>query len=148
MDFILNEAQEEDQFVLQFSDGATDEMTNEDPAFVDDAPIEQESISFYRDPSVLENYPRFRNQTRNPIDVINEETEDYFGNDNQPELYEPEVRDNVEFDFFNDYKKAAEKFKKTLVRFSDVENHLFYAVIYELIFKKTENGQIIRKENA
>ena len=40
MDFILNEAQEEDQFVLQFSDGATDEMTNEDAAFVDDAPIE------------------------------------------------------------------------------------------------------------
>ena len=68
MDFILNEAQEEDQFVLQFSDGATDEMTNEDAAFVDDAPIEQESISFYRDPSVLENYPRFRNQTRNPIE--------------------------------------------------------------------------------
>ena len=148
MDFILNEAQEEDQFVLQFSDGATDEMTNEDAAFVDDAPIEQESISFYRDPSVLENYPRFRNQTRNPIDVINEEIEDYFGNDNQPELYEPEVRDNVEFDFSNDYKKAAEKFKKTLVCFSDVENHLFYAVIYELMFKKTENGQIIRKENA
>ena len=148
MDFILNEAQEEDQFVLQFSDGATDEMTNEDAAFVDDAPIEQESISFYRDPSVLENYPRSRNQTRNHIDVINEETEDYFGNDNQPELYEPEVRDNVEFDFFNDYKKAAENFKKTLVCFSDVENHLFYAVIYELMFKKTENGQMIRKKNA
>ena len=53
----------------------------------------QERISFYRDPNVLENYSKFRNQARNPIDVINEETEDYFGNDNQQELYAPDIRD-------------------------------------------------------
>ena len=61
MDFILTEAQEdEDQpFLLQFSDEEIEETNDEDAAFIDDASIQQESISFYRDPSILENYPRF-----------------------------------------------------------------------------------------
>ena len=50
MDFILTEAQEdEDQpFLLQFSDEEI-EKTN----FIDDASMQQESISLYRDPTIL-----------------------------------------------------------------------------------------------
>ena len=96
----------------------------------------------------MDNYSRFENQTRNTIEVINADTEDYFGNDSQPELYAPEVRDNVEFYFFENYEKSAEKIKKTLLCFENIENHLFYAVIYSLMYKKTEKGQSIKKENA
>ena len=78
---------------------------------------------------------------------MNEETEDFFGNDNQPELYAPEEREIVEFDLFCDYEKVAEKLKKTLLSFPDVENQLFFTVIYGLMFKKNEKEQI-RKDNA
>lgn len=78
---------------------------------------------------------------------MNEETEDFFGNDNQPELYAPGEREIVEFDLFCDYEKVAEKFKKTLLSFPDVENQLFFTVIYGLMFKKNEKEQI-RKDNA
>lgn len=148
MDFLLNEAHEEDQLNLQVSDDEIEEGTAEDTAFIDDAPMEQESISLYRDPTILDNYSRFENQTRNTIEVINADTEDYFGNDSQPELYAPEVRDNVEFYFFENYEKSAEKIKKTLLCFENIENHLFYAVIHSLMYKKTEKGQSIKKENA
>ena len=110
MDFILTEAHEEDQLSLQVSDNEIEEGNAEDTAFIDDAPMKQKSISFYRDRTILDNYPRFENQTRNPIEVINADTEDYFVNDSQPELYAPEVRDSVEFDFFENYEKSAEKF--------------------------------------
>ena len=110
MDFILTDALEEDQLNLQLSDDEIEEGDTEDDAFIDDAPMEQDSISFYRDPTILDSYPKFENQTRNPIEVINADTEDYFVNDSQPELYAPEVRDSVEFDFFENYEKSAEKF--------------------------------------
>ena len=45
-------------------------------------------------------------------------------------------------------KKLQKSLKRPCSAFADVENHFFYAVIYGLMFKKTENGQIIMKENA
>ena len=57
MDFILTEAHEEDQPALQVSDDEIEE-TNEDTAFIDDTPIEQEK--FYRDLNNLEHYPKFK----------------------------------------------------------------------------------------
>ena len=41
-----------------------------------------------------------------------------------------------------------EKFKKTLLSFDDVENQLFYAAVYGLMYKKTNKAQLIKKENA
>ena len=108
MDFILTEVHEEGQSALQVSEYEIEE-SNEDSAFINDTPIEQETISFYRDLNNLEHYPKFQNQTRNPIEVTCADTEDYFGEDNQPELYDPEERDNVAFDFFKDFKKCVEK---------------------------------------
>ena len=34
-----------------------------------------------------------------------EESEPYYGEDGQPEMYDPEVIENVEFHYFSDYKK-------------------------------------------
>ena len=109
MDFILTEPHEEDQPALQVSDDEIEE-TNEDTAFIDDTLIEQES--FYRDLNNLEHYPKFKNQTRNPIDATYFDTENYFGADNKPEFYDPEERDNVNFDLFKDFKMCAKNLKK------------------------------------
>ena len=43
---------------------------------------------------------------------------------------------------------CAENFKKTLLSFDDVENLFFYAIIYGLMYKKTDKDQVIKKENA
>ena len=66
--------------------------------------------------------------------------ESYFGEDEQPELYAPEKRE-VTFDRFEGFEKSVENFKKTLFNFSEVENQLFNAVIYGLMFYKLETYQ-------
>ena len=64
--------------------------------------------------------------------------------DEQPELFAPENRDNVEFDKF---EKGAENFKKTLLRFDGVENHLFFSVIYGVMYHTTDTEKI-KQEGA
>lgn len=128
MDFILNEAEVEDQYVLQFSDEEEEHELSaavEDKMFIDDAPIEQVSRSFYRDLNNWEHYLHFRNQTRNLVEVMQEHTEDYFGTDDLPELYEPQERECVEFDSFENNRQKAKKFKDSVLCFPDVENHFF-----------------------
>ena len=45
------------------------------------------------------------------------------------------------FDRFEGFEKSVENFKKTLFNFSEVENQLFNAVIYGLMFYKLETYQ-------
>lgn len=71
MDFILSEAEENTPNV-HFSDEDKKE-DNDNSDFIDNAPIEQESRSFYRDLTNLEHYPKFANQTRDPIEATYEE---------------------------------------------------------------------------
>ena len=87
MDFILSEAEENTPNV-HFSDEDIKE-DNDNSDFIDNPPREQES-SFYRELTNLEHYPKFANQTRYPIEATYEE-QDYFGEDSQPELYEPKI---------------------------------------------------------
>ena len=42
----------------------------------------------------------------------------------------------VDFDRFDKYDQNIEKFKSTLLKLDEVENHLFYAVIYGLMYQK------------
>ena len=134
MDFVLTEAHEEEKSALQVSDDEIEE-SNEESAFIDDMPIEQESISSYRDLSNLEHYPKFQNQTRNPIKVTYADTEDYFGEDNQTERYDTEEQDNVTYDFFKDFKKPAEKIRLTLLSFENVENHFLCCNLWSNVQK-------------
>ena len=115
MDFILNKAEIESNNVILFSDDEEEDddyqQLVEDRLFInDDTSTEQESRSFYRDLNNRENYLTFQNQTKNPVEVMQERTKDYFGNNDLPELYEPEERKQIEFDSFD---KDHEKAKKT-----------------------------------
>ena len=101
MDFILNEAIEEDNdFKLVFSDESDGELFEEEGQelnFIDDT-IEEEEIedeSFY---SKVDNQPlNFLNQTRNFNEVLQNQDYKYYGVDDLPELFDPENREEVEF---------------------------------------------------
>ena len=66
-----------------------------------------------------ENYPRFANQTRNPIEVVNEPEEEYYGEDDMPEF------------FATDSEKAM-RTKNSLVCFSNDQNHFFMLLFMDL----------------
>ena len=83
--------------------------------FIEDAPIEKESIGFYRDLTNLDHYPRLQGQTRDSIKATYSDTDSHFEEDNQPEIYDPENRDFANFDKFKDFKKSGRNFKKTLL---------------------------------
>ena len=104
MDFILNEAEvEDDQHKLVFSDDEDKahvlSTSLEDRIFINDSSQgEQESRIFYRDLNNRDNYVNFHNQTRNPVEVVDEvDDEEYYGEGNMPELYNPENREDVNF---------------------------------------------------
>ena len=108
MEFLSLEA-EKDGFQLPFSDDKTENTTNEIGDFINDDPIEEEDVSFYRerDPLNLDDYPKFNSQIRNPIEAIFSDDESYFGEDEQPEN-----KDTVVFDKLN----GSENFSKNLKR--------------------------------
>lgn len=87
--------------------------------------MEQESISSYRELTNLDHYPKFEGQTRDPIEATYSDVDDYFGENNQPELYCREETESVKFDRFDKFEQSVEKLKKLLIKFDDVENHLF-----------------------
>ena len=98
MGFILNEAKvERKDYKLVFSDDEMEEhsSTEEDSSFIDDSLEEEDDRNFYRDLNNRENYQRFANQTRNPIEVVNEPEEEYYGEDDMPELFDPENREST-----------------------------------------------------
>ena len=84
-----------------FSDEESTKNEMED--FIDDTDQSREDISFYResDPSNLEHYHKFTNQTTNPRFAVDKDDKPYFGDEGvQPELYVPENRDNFERSIF------------------------------------------------
>ena len=118
-----------------------------------------EDVSFYRkfDPENIDHYNTFTNQTRDPkvavkfdpenIDhcdtseftnqtrdprvVIYEDDEMFFGTeDTQPQLYDPEDRENVEFDKFDGFEKSVKKFKETLQNFKSSDNPFFDLITF------------------
>ena len=58
-----------------------------------------------------------------------------------------ENRNFVEFDKFDKFEKSVEHFKKTLLKFDEVENHLLFTVIYGIMYHKTDTENI-KKEGA
>ena len=149
MDFILNEAEvEDDQYKLVFSDDDDEahalSASLEDQIFIDDSSQgEQESRHFYRDLNNRDNYVNFHNQTRNPVEVVDEvDDEEYYGEDDMPELYDPENREDVNFDFFANDQVKAKRFKDNLVCFPNVQNHFSYAIMYGLMHDKLKRQQI------
>ena len=52
------------------------------------------------------------------------------------ELFDPENREEVEFNIFENSSNKSEAFKESLVCFGNVDNHFFYAVVYGLCTAK------------
>ena len=119
MEFLSIEA-EDDCPLLQFSDEESEKTTNELDDFIDDSPIEEEVVCYYRGTNPLDiwDYPRFHGETSNPIDGVFSDSENYFGDDEQPELFAPENREHVTFDRFEGFERAASIFRNTLVNSS------------------------------
>ena len=138
MEFLLTEAT--DDCLLKFSEEEDDESgktTDEMDDFIDDSPREEEVVSYYRgnNPLDVKDYPRFHEETRNPVFS---DSKSYFGDDEQPELFAPENREQVTFDRFEGYQQAASIFSKTLVNLSKTKNYLFNSVIYGLMYYKSD----------
>ena len=116
------------KMMLQFSDEDEEEVSDKLSHFIDDSYIPEEGVSFYRerDPQNLDDYPKFHDQTRNPIEAVYSDTESYFGEDDQAELFAPGNRETADFDKFQGFEKSAESFLKSLLSFENVENHLFF----------------------
>ena len=90
-----------------------DESTTADEEFINDSIVEeqQEDESFYRNLNNREEYVNFSKQTKNPIEVVNEEEPDYFGEADMPELFDPEDREQVDFDLFDSSSDRSMKFR-------------------------------------
>ena len=142
MEFLSLEA-EEDGVLFKFSDDESEKKTEELDNFIKDEPLDKEDVSFYRERNFLNinNYPKFNSPARKPLEVTISDDESYFGEDEQPELYAPKKREEVTFDRFEGFEKSVENFKKTLFYFSEVQNQLFNAAIYGLMFFKLETYQ-------
>ena len=140
MDFILNEAIEEDNhFKLVFSDESDGEFFEEEGEelnFINDTIEDEETQneSFYRK---ADNQPlKFLNQTRNFNEVLQNEDYEYYGLDDLPELFDPENREEVEFDVSEKNESKATNFKKSLLQFENVDNPFYCSVIYGLLYNK------------
>ena len=151
MDFILNEAIEEDnEFKLVFTDDSKGELfekedEGEELNFIDVVEEEPQDESFYRK---VDNQPlKFLNQTRHFNEVIQDSYQEYFGEDDLPELFDPENREEVQFDFSEKNQSKSSKFKNTLLQFENVDNPFFYSLIYELLYNKL-NGENVKVENT
>ena len=149
MDFILNEAEVEgSDFKLVFSDDEEDMVTTtDDRQFIYHSGKQAEDRSFYRDINNREHYPRFINQTRDPVEAVNEPAEEFYGDDDMAEMYDPEKREDIDFDLFDLDHDRAMRFKNCLVCFSDVENHFYDAIIFGIMYDKLK-GQNVKLENA
>ena len=90
----------------------------------DDEGEEQEEASFYRSVDNNERV-KFSNQTRNLDDVVDESEDEYYSEDDMPELFDPENMEDVEFDSFDNYPGKSQIFKNSLLRFVDVDNQFF-----------------------
>ena len=90
----------------------------------DDEGEEQEEASFYRSVDNNERV-KFSNQTRNLDDVVDESEDEYYSEDDMPELFDPENMEDVEFDSFDNYPGKSQIFKNSLLHFVDVDNQFF-----------------------
>ena len=67
-----------------------------------DQKFENDFATFY---IKFNNRPKFQNQQKNVSQEIVKDGDIYFGEDDQPEMFGPEIIEHIEFHDFSDYKK-------------------------------------------
>ena len=58
------------------------------------------------------------------------------------ELFDPENREKVKFNSFGNSSNKSQAFKESLVCFGNVDNHFSYAVVYGLMYCKSNGGNV------
>ena len=144
MDFILNEASVVDDDFNNFSDELSEEEFSEGESdlFIDEEVSDgEQNPSFYRSLENSLERVKFINQETNvdPSDFDGE----YFADDNQPELYDPENAENVEFNTFENDQDLSSAFKKSLLRFEKTDNPFLYAIIFGVMYQKLKTSDIL-----
>ena len=144
MYFILNEASVEDDDFNNFSDELSEEEFSEDESdlFIDEEVSDgEQNPSFYRSLENSLERVKFINQETNvdPNDFDGE----YFADDNQPELYDPENAENVEFNTFENDQDLSSAFKNCLLRFEKTDNPFSYAIIFGVMYQKLKPSDIL-----
>ena len=136
MDFILNKADiESDGYKLEFFN---DEMecdssspsSDEEDFIEDECSEEVNECSFYRSFDNREEFSRFKNQIKNPAQVSQRSEDNFFGEDDLPELFDPEQRKDVNFHAFEMDKERAENFRRTLRCFLEEVNNPFFMLLF------------------
>ena len=146
MDFVLTEVEvETDDFKLEFSDDEYMECesspSSEDEYFIDDScqddeeEEEKHDPSFYRSFDNRENYFTFKNQFRNPVEVSKKPDDDFYGEDDLPELFDPDDRERLLFIHLKKIRKRQKNLKRALFVFLMLKI-IFYAVIYGIMHEK------------
>ena len=143
MDFILNEASVEDAEFNNISDESDEEYSeDESELFMDEKLSDSEQDrSFYRSHDNNAERATFFNQEK--IADPNDFDGEYFGDDNQPELFDPENAEDVEFNTFENDQDLSSAFKKSLLRFEKTENPFLFAVIYGIMYQKLKTQDIL-----
>lgn len=63
--------------------------SSEDEMFVDDFDQDEDNDpSFYRSFDYTDEYRRFKNQAKNPVEVVKEPEVEYYGKGDMPELFD------------------------------------------------------------
>ena len=124
MDFLLNEAEVETDFLKIDSDDG-DEMEYDSAPLSEDEYI-KEDPSFYRTFDNREEFANFENQIKDPVKSSERSEKNYYGEDDLPELYAPEYRKKVEFHSFSNDKERALNFKKSLQYFIPEQENQFF----------------------
>ena len=108
--------------------------SSEDEMFVNDSDQDEENDpSFYRSFDNTDEYRRLKNQAKNPVEIVKEPEVEYYGKGNMPKLFDPENREDVTFDSFENEKDSAASFKRTLLCFSEVENHFLCCYLWSYV---------------
>ena len=140
MEFVIDEAKVEDFYSSDESDN-----NNESDPLSDYSDYEENNESFYRSFDNREEFHKFKNQIKNPVEEHQRQTPDYYGDDDLSEMFLPEDRDHVEFDNSECTKESVNNFKKTLQRFDNklIENRFFILWFIVLCFKKQKINHLI-----
>ena len=62
-------------------------------------------------------------------------------------MFDPENREEVEFDISEKNESRSSRFKNSLLQFENVDNPFFYSIIYGLLYNKL-NEKNIKPENT
>lgn len=110
MDFIIDKAEISDDFYRGNSDCSDEESLLDDFIESENDDGDEEDLTFYRRFENRERFKSFQNQSKNLVDEFIRSERDYYGNDNQPEMFVSESKLNfIRLKTINKQQKSLKK---------------------------------------